>query len=65
MIKCDLPDSRPLVANSMAGIGVEFAVAPADASTSIPASPSIETFATPQFGLIVACQYTAVPTVLR
>ena len=48
----------------MAGIGVEFALAPVDASMRTPASSSIETFAIPQRGLIVACQYTAVPSLV-
>jgi len=65
LIKCDLAGSRPLVANSIAGIGVEFAEVPVDASMSTPAPSSTETFAIPQFGLKVACQNTAVPGKVR
>jgi len=65
LIECDIPGAKPLLANSIAGRGVEFVVVPLDGSTSAPASLSTETFAIPQRGLIVACQYTAVPGKVR
>ena len=63
LIKCDFPLSKPFVANNIAGVGVEFVVVPFDTSMSTPASSSIVTLAIPQRGLIVACQYIAVPII--